>query len=107
MNPPYGPEIRRWLAKAVDSADAGATVVSLLPAKTDTGWWHDFVAPFGEVELVRGRVCFNGVDGPAGSAPFASCVVVFRPGFRNGGEWDESRDETARQTPPGGAENET
>jgi len=41
MNPPYGREIRKWMRKAYESAQAGATVVCLVPARTDTNWWHD------------------------------------------------------------------
>jgi phage N-6-adenine-methyltransferase len=76
MNPPYGPHLRAWVRKARDSARAGATVVCLLPARTDSVWWHDYVLPCAEVRFVRGRLKFNG---SGNSAPFPSAVVVFRP----------------------------
>ena len=41
MNPPYGREIGQWMSKAVDASTNGATVVCLVPARTDTAWWHD------------------------------------------------------------------
>ena len=41
MNPPYGRGIGQWVKKAYDSSLLGATVVCLLPARTDTAWWHD------------------------------------------------------------------
>jgi phage N-6-adenine-methyltransferase len=41
-NPPYGPEISRWLKKALESSQHGGTVVCLVPARTDTAWWHQF-----------------------------------------------------------------
>jgi len=73
MNPPYGREIGRWVKKAYESAIAGATVVCLLPARTDTAWWHDY-AKKGEIEFLRGRFKFGG---HSNSAPFPSAIVVF------------------------------
>lgn len=74
-NPPYGRgETGRWLRKAWLASYRGATVVLLIPARTDTAWWHDYAA-FGEVTFVRGRLKFN--DGKD-SAPFPSAIVVFR-----------------------------
>src|SRR5207302_2406705 len=74
-NPPYGLEISRWLRKAVAAARTGATVVCLVPARTDTSWWHDYCLQ-GEVSFVRGRLHFGDGKGPA---PFPSAVVVFAP----------------------------
>lgn len=76
MNPPYGRAIGAWVEKAYRSAkEGGATVVCLLPARTDTRWWHDYCAK-GEIYFVRGRLRFG--DGK-NCAPFPSAVVVFRP----------------------------
>lgn len=75
MNPPYGREIGRWVKKAYESAQEGATVVCLLPARTDTSWWHDYCMK-GEIRFIRGRLKFGGAKHPA---PFPSAVVVFRP----------------------------
>jgi phage N-6-adenine-methyltransferase len=75
MNPPYGRAISKWVQKAWESAQQGATVVCLLPARTDTAWWHTYVMRASEIRLVRGRVRFVGA---ASSAPFPSAVVVFR-----------------------------
>lgn len=75
MNPPYGVAIGEWMAKAYLSSLEGATVVCLVPARTDTRWWHDF-AMRGEIRFLRGRVSFG--DGKK-SAPFPSAVVIFRP----------------------------
>lgn len=76
MNPPYGREIGKWVRKAVDSARAGATVVCLVPARTDTAWWHEYVTRASEIRFVRGRLKFGAA---ANSAPFPSAIVVFRP----------------------------
>jgi phage N-6-adenine-methyltransferase len=75
MNPPYGRTIAHWMQKAYSSAQQGATVVCLIPARTDTTWWHQF-AMKGEVRLIRGRIRFEGAKH---GAPFPSAVVVFRP----------------------------
>lgn len=71
MNPPYGREIGKWVKKA---ATSGTTVVCLLPARTDTAWWHEWVIPHGKVEFIRGRLKFGGCKN---SAPFPSAVVTF------------------------------
>ena len=75
MNPPYGRTIGAWVRKAFESARGGATVVCLLPARTDTAWWHDYVA-HGEIRFLRGRLKFGGSKN---SAPFPSALVIFRP----------------------------
>jgi phage N-6-adenine-methyltransferase len=82
MNPPYGRAIAAWMCKAWESAGTTAVVVvCLVPARTDTNWWHDYAAR-GEVEFLRGRVRFGGAKS---GAPFPSAVVVFRhrPGITN------------------------
>ncbi|MET3700162.1 phage N-6-adenine-methyltransferase [Bacillus oleivorans] len=73
MNPPYGREIGKWVQKAYESSLNGATVVCLLPARTDTKWWHDYCMK-GEIRLVRGRLKFGRSNN---SAPFPSAVVIF------------------------------
>lgn len=77
MNPPYGKEIAKWVKKAYEEAQKGATVVCLLPARTDTSWWHEYVMKAREIRFVRGRLRFGGAKN---GAPFPSAVVVFAPG---------------------------
>lgn len=74
MNPPYGREIGAWMRKAFESAQKGATVVCLVPARTDTRWWHEYAVK-GEIRFIRGRLKFGGHKN---SAPFPSAVVIFR-----------------------------
>ncbi len=74
-NPPYGREIGRWLKKAWESAQQGATVVCLMPSRTDTPWWHPYCVQ-GNIFFIRGRLRFGDAQN---SAPFASAVVVFEP----------------------------
>jgi len=73
MNPPYGREIKAWMRKAYEESQRGATVVCLVPARTDTAWWHDY-AMNGEVRFLRGRLKFGNAKN---AAPFPSAVVVF------------------------------
>lgn len=78
MNPPYGREIVKWVQKAYYAATyGGATVVCLLPARTDTNWWHEYVlGGASQITYLRGRLRFVGAKN---SAPFPSAVVVFAP----------------------------
>ena len=71
-NPPYGRQIGKWVEKAYK---ANCTVVMLLPARTDTGWFHDYIYGKAEVRFVRGRLKFGESKN---SAPFPSMVVIYR-----------------------------
>ena len=74
-NPPYGRAIRRWVAKAYEEAQKpGTTVVMLLPARTDTAWFHDYCLK-GKVQFLKGRLKFGGADN---NAPFPSIIVTFQ-----------------------------
>lgn len=76
LNPPYGRELPKWIAKAYHSAKVGkATVVMLIPARTNTAWWHD-ICMKGEIRFIRGRPKFNG--GKHG-LPFPLAIVIFKP----------------------------
>lgn len=76
MNPPYGRGIGDWMKKAYESARTnGATVVCLVPARTDTRWWQNY-AMKGEIYFVPGRLKFGNAKE---NAPFPCAVVVFRP----------------------------
>lgn len=77
LNPPYGRDIGEWVAKAAVTAGNGlGTVVALLPARTDTAWWHLWVKPrASEIVYLKGRIRF---EGAAHSAPFPSAIVVWR-----------------------------
>ena len=91
MNPPYGEEIPKWMAKAYESAQAGATVVCLVPARVDTEWWWD-CCRYGLIRFLRGRLKFGGAES---GAPFPSAVVIFRLNpygtIEDGVEWWEWR----------------
>lgn len=74
-NPPYGRQIGRWVERASLAGASGTTVVMLLPARTDTKWFHEYIYGKAEIRFVRGRLRFGGAENPA---PFPSMVVVFR-----------------------------
>lgn len=74
-NPPYGRKIGLWVKKAYESVirDDGTTVVMLLPARTDTKWFHEYILPYGQIRFIRGRLKFGDSKN---SAPFPSMIVV-------------------------------
>lgn len=76
MNPPYGTEISKWVEKAYNEAQKGIKVVALLPARTDTRWFHDWIyRMYGvDVEFIKGRLKFGNAEN---SAPFPSMIVTF------------------------------
>jgi phage N-6-adenine-methyltransferase len=81
MNPPYGRTIGDWMQKAVKATEEGATVVCLIPARTDTSWFQDTVLRLqdegrADIEFVRGRLKFGNAKN---SAPFPSLIVTLRP----------------------------
>jgi phage N-6-adenine-methyltransferase len=76
MNPPYGRALRLWVAKARAEAEAGraGVVVGLVPARCDTGWWHQHVAGAADIWMLRGRLSFGDGSQPA---PFPSAIVIW------------------------------
>ena len=73
-NPPYGREIGKWVKKCHDEAQKPQTVcVMLIPARTDTRWFHEYIYGKAQIEFVRGRLKFGG----GGAAPFPAMVVIF------------------------------
>lgn len=75
-NPPYGKHIGLWTRKALfNSQLVGSTVVMLLPARTDTGWFHAYVYGKAEIRFLKGRLKFGNSKN---SAPFPSMLVIYR-----------------------------
>lgn len=71
-NPPYGKEIGKWVKKAHESV---CTTVALIPARTDTKWFHQYILGKAEIRFVKGRLKFGGSPN---NAPFPSMVVIWR-----------------------------
>ena len=76
MNPPYGKNLGDWLERALAESRRGSLIVALIPSRTDTSWWHDYVMKAQEIRFLRGRLRFIGPK--VGRAPFPSAIVVFR-----------------------------
>lgn len=75
-NPPYGIAIAEWVRKCYkESRKTGTLVVMLIPARTDTSYFHDYIYHNADLRFIRGRLHFN--DAKQG-APFPSMVVIFR-----------------------------
>lgn len=82
LNPPYGEgkrPIKAWIQKAYEESKTGATSVVLIPARTNTNWFHDICLKYGEVRFVRGRPKFGGADH---GLPQPLCLVIFRKRLR-------------------------
>ena len=75
INPPYGKAISKWLHRAYTEGRNGKVVVCLIPSRTDTRWWHDYVMKASEIRFIRGRLKFGDSKN---SAPFPSVIVIFR-----------------------------
>lgn len=79
LNPPYGDNAAKlsdWVEKSYRASLLGATVVLLIPARTNTNWFHDLCLQRGEVRFVKGRPRFGDAEH---GLPLPLCVVVFRP----------------------------
>lgn len=77
MNPPYGLEIGMWMQKAYESAQNGATVVALIPSRTNPPWWHKYVMKASEVRFIVSKVQFIGRKH---GVPFwGNTIAIFRP----------------------------
>lgn len=81
-NPPYSRRIQDWVRKAYEeSRKPGTIVVMLIPARTDTAYFHDYIfhGKADEIRFLRGRLRFTDEDGNTkGTAPFPSAVVIWR-----------------------------
>ena len=73
-NPPYGREIGKWVEKAYREAKRGAKTVMLIPSRTDTKWFHEFIYQQHEIRFIKGRLKFGDQKN---SAPFPSAVLVY------------------------------
>lgn len=76
-NPPYGRPIRDWVKKAAEEAAKGATVVMLLPVRTDAAWFHDNLYGKAEIRFIKGRLRFGGATE---NAPFPNMICILRGG---------------------------
>jgi phage N-6-adenine-methyltransferase len=83
VNPPYS-KLKSWLAKCAKERELGALSVALIPSRTDTKAWHDYIwdqtthcpRPGVEIRFLKGRLKFGAAEN---SAPFPSALIIFRP----------------------------
>jgi site-specific DNA-methyltransferase (adenine-specific) len=73
VNPPYS-DIKSWMKKGYEESLEGNLIVFLIPSRTDTKWWHQYVMKATEIRFIQGRLHFNNHKNPA---PFPSCVAIF------------------------------
>jgi site-specific DNA-methyltransferase (adenine-specific) len=73
VNPPYN-KIKLWIRKGYEEWAKGKTIVFLIPARTDTQWFHEYIYNKAEIRFIKGRIKFG--DGK-GSAPFPSMICIY------------------------------
>lgn len=82
VNPPYGRDIGKWIKKA--ATEKSEITVMLIPARTDTKAWHEYIFGKAEIRFIQGRLAFIcGADQQRGNAPFPSAIIIFRNGDGN------------------------
>ena len=74
-NPPYGKEMPKWIEKCYEHFKQGGTAVMLIPARTDTKAFHEYIYGKAEIRFIKGRLKFGSC---VYNAPFPSMVVVFK-----------------------------
>lgn len=82
-NPPYGRGIGDWVKKASASK---ANTVMLIPSRTDTKWFHDYIYNKSEIRFIKGRLKFGGAKD---NAPFPSMIVIFRKNLGDKNLWEK------------------
>lgn len=70
-----GREISKWIKKAYEENLKGVKVAMLLPARTDTKWFHEYIYNKHEIRFIKGRLKFNDGKSPA---PFPSMLVIMK-----------------------------
>ena len=77
-NPPYGTEIKNWVRKCSEESRKNDTIiVMLIPARTDTIYFHEYIYHKAKIRFIKGRLKFGGKQKGSGSAPFPSMIVIF------------------------------
>lgn len=74
-NPPYGNGIGNWIGNWLAKGREADCAVFLIPSRTDTRWWHQYVLTADEIRFVKGRLRFGDAKN---SAPFPSAIVIYR-----------------------------
>ena len=89
-NPPYGKEIKKWVEKAYNESKKGITIVLLIPARTDTTYFHDYIFGKANIRFLKGRIKFTDEYGtPSNPAPFPSALVIYNLNSKMKEEYNE------------------
>lgn len=89
LNPPYK-QVGKWMKKAHEQMLLGVTVIALVPARTNTNWWHDYCMRAKEIRFIRGRPKFG--DAKHG-LPQPLAIVIFEPPMPlfHGSDWEKTK----------------
>lgn len=78
LNPPYGRDLKHWVKKAYESSlHRSGLLVMLIPSRTDTSYWHDYIFDKAEIKFIRGRLKFENGGVASQPAPFPSALITF------------------------------
>lgn len=79
LNPPYGRELKHWVKKAYESSiNRDGTLVMLIPSRTDTSYWHDYIFDKAEIKFIRGRLKFENGGGGESTSAVPECINYLR-----------------------------
>ncbi|WP_409043290.1 phage N-6-adenine-methyltransferase [Latilactobacillus sakei] len=82
LNPPYGRDLKHWVKKAYESSlDRSGLLVMLIPSRTDTSYWHDYIFDKAQIKFIRGRLKFENGGVASQPAPFPSALIVYGKTF--------------------------
>ena len=79
-NPPYGKGMTDWIKKSITESSLGATIVVLIPARTNTNWWNNLCMKADEIRFITGRPKFENMKH---GLPFPLVLLIFRPNSRH------------------------
>jgi len=78
LNPPYGRDLKHWVKKAYESSlHRSGLLVMLIPSRTDTSYWHDYIFDKAQIKFIRGRLKFENCGVASQPAPFPSALITF------------------------------
>ena len=81
VNPPYS-DLKNWCKKCKEEYEKGNEVILLIPARTDTKYFHEYVLPYAEITFIKGRLKYIDLDNTSKkpvSAPFPSIICHYKP----------------------------
>ena len=82
LNPPYGRDLKRWVKKAYESSlNREGVLVMLIPSRTDTSYWHDYIFDKAQIKFIRGRLKFENGGVASQPAPFPSALITYGKTF--------------------------